>query len=271
MTNREYVLGTDDTELTRLGLQHQLWSAIAHEAWERARIGPAKRVLDVGCGPFFAGADLAHLVGPTGHVLGVDESEHFLAAARKRAEVLGLANTAFLHTDVHDLSDVPEASFDAAYARWVLCFVKSPEAVVTGIARALKPGAMLVVHDYFNWQAMRVAPESEPFQAAVRASGRSWIDSGGHPDVVADLIPIARRLGLEEVDLRVHQRLARPGTMMWSWPDSYWRSFIPRLVTSGHLTQQQADAFFVAWESLSSNPDTLLQVPPVYELILQKR
>jgi hypothetical protein len=58
---------------------------------------------------------------------------------------------------------------------------------------------------------------------------------------------------------------------MWSWPDSYWRSFVPRLVTSGHLTQPQADAFFEAWDQLSADPDTLIQLPPVYELIARKR
>lgn len=266
----EYVLGTDDTELARLGLQHQLWSAAAHEGWERAGVRPGSRVLDVGCGPAYAAADLAHLAGPTGSVHGVDESQPFIDAARKRAEVLGLTNATFEQLDVQDLSSLEPARYDVAYARWVLCFVDDPEAVVRGIQRALAPGGRLLVQDYFNWQAMRIAPESEAYMTAVRASGRAWIDTGGDPDLVAHLIPIARRLGLEELDLRVHQRLARPGTPMWAWPDSYWRSFVPRLVTSGHMTQPEADAFFAAWEELSANPDTLLQVPPVYEILLRK-
>lgn len=266
----EYVLGTDNTELARLGLQHQLWSAIAHDAWERAGIRPGSRVLDIGCGPGYAAADLAHLVGPTGAVHGIDESKPFVSAARQRADVLGLTNATFDQGDVQDLSSLEPDSFDVAYARWVLCFVQDPESVVRGIQRALTPGGRLLVQDYFNWQAMRIAPESEAYTTAVRASGRAWIDTHGDPDLVAHLIPIARKLGLDELDLRVHQRLARPGTPMWSWPDSYWKSFIPRLVSSGHMTQTEADAFFDDWAKLSASPDTLLQVPPVYEILLRK-
>lgn len=266
----EYVLGTDDVELARLGLQHQLWSAIAHDAWERAAIRPGSRVLDVGCGPAFAAADLAHFVGPTGSVHGVDESAPFIEAAQTRARVLGLTNATFEQQDVQDLSSLEPEAYDVAYARWVLCFVPNPEAVVRGIRRALVPGGRLLVQDYFNWQAMRIAPESEAYATAVRASGQAWIDTHGNPDLVAHLIPIARALGFEELDLRVHQRLARPNTPMWSWPDSYWKSFVPRLVASGHMTQTEADAFFEDWARLSSNPDTLLQVPPVYEILLRK-
>jgi ubiquinone/menaquinone biosynthesis C-methylase UbiE len=268
----QYVLGTDQTELARLGIQHHLWSAIAHEAWERARIRPGQRVLDVGCGPGYASTDLAYLVGPAGHVQGVDESSDFIAAARRRADALGLTNCTFTKGDVRDLgaAGVLEESFDAAYARWVLCFVSGPEAVVAGVARALKPGGVLVIQDYYNWQSMRISPESEAYEIVKEASGRAWIDRGGDPDLVAHLLPVVRRLGLEEVDLRIHQRLARPGSTLWAWPDTYWRSFVPRLVASGHITQAQADEFFEAWRSLSRNPDTLLQPPPVYELIVRK-
>jgi SAM-dependent methyltransferase len=272
MTTHEsqYVLGTDEVELSRLGLQHQLWAAVAHAAWERARIRPGQRVLDVGCGPAYASLELARLVGPTGHVQGVDESSGFIEAARRRA--VGLANCTFTKGDVRDLAaaGVLEASFDAAYARWVLCFIADYEAVVAGVARALKPGGVFVVHDYHNWQGMRIFPDTEIYDRVKQASGRAWVDRGGNPDLVAHLLPLVRRLGLEEVDLRIHQRIARPGTSLWAWPDSYWRSFVPRLVASGHVTQAESEEFFKAWEKYSRNPDTLLQPPPVYELIVRK-
>ncbi|MFY9341712.1 MAG: methyltransferase domain-containing protein, partial [Planctomycetota bacterium] len=71
---REYVLGTGADELSRLGLQHRLWSDAAHQAWQRACIRPGQRVLDVGCGPGYAAFDLAQIVTAVGAVVGVDES-----------------------------------------------------------------------------------------------------------------------------------------------------------------------------------------------------
>ncbi len=39
-TRNEYVLGTDEAELTRLGLQHRLWGDAAHALWRRGGIVP---------------------------------------------------------------------------------------------------------------------------------------------------------------------------------------------------------------------------------------
>ena len=63
---REYVLGTDDEEIARLGLQHLVWRPWMLEAWRRAGITRGTRVLDIGAGPGFATADLAEVVGETG-------------------------------------------------------------------------------------------------------------------------------------------------------------------------------------------------------------
>ena len=61
----DYVLGTNDEELERLGLQHRVWRPIVLDCWRRAGITFGSRVIDVGAGPGFATMDLAELVGPT--------------------------------------------------------------------------------------------------------------------------------------------------------------------------------------------------------------
>src|SRR5437868_13992169 len=90
MEEREYLLGTDDDELARLGFQHQVWAADAARAWERAGFTVGQRLLDVGCGPGYATLDLARLVGTAGHVHGVDVSPRFVEALRSRAAALGV-------------------------------------------------------------------------------------------------------------------------------------------------------------------------------------
>src|SRR5262249_36246990 len=90
--DRDYVLGTHDDEIARLGLQHNVWRPHALAAWQRAGFNVGQTLLDVGCGPGYATLDLAELVGDTGHVRGVDRSRRFLNTLEERRKARGLEN-----------------------------------------------------------------------------------------------------------------------------------------------------------------------------------
>lgn len=76
--------------------------------------GPGHRILDVGCG---TGDDVrasAAIVGPSGHVTGVDSSTVMIAEAQQRSGALGL-RVEFRVGDAHAL-DFPDNIFDGARA-----------------------------------------------------------------------------------------------------------------------------------------------------------
>ena len=77
----DYVLGTHEEELARLGLQHRVWRPVVLDCWQRAGISVGKRVLDIGAGPGYASIDLAEIVGPTGEVVALERSQNFIRAA----------------------------------------------------------------------------------------------------------------------------------------------------------------------------------------------
>lgn len=272
----EYVLGTDDTELWRLGFQHRLWSAAAHEAWAKARIAPGQSILDVGCGPGYATFDLAHIVGPNGRVVGVDESPQFVDHLNAAAAMRHVPTISAHVGDVHQIDRVlthsqpSPATFDLAYARWVLCFVKDPQAVVNAVASLLKPGARFVIQDYFDYEHMTLAPRQAPFTKVIDAVARSWRARGGNPDIVSHLPAMLRRAGLTLTHLDAHNRLARPGSTIWNWPTTFWHSFVPRLVQAGEITQADADDFFACWSRATNDPDAFMLLPPVFDVIAEK-
>lgn len=191
---REYVLGTDDAELMRLGLQHRLWSAQAFACWERAGVKPGATVLDVGAGPGFAALDIAQLVAPTGRVVAVDESEKFLDYLNTRARALGVQSIETLTRDAQSL-DLPPGTIDIAYARWVLCFTPRPRDVVAGVASALKPGGVFAVQDYVNWAALTLSPASDAFLRVMPAVGASWRSHGGDPQIGQKLPAMMKACG----------------------------------------------------------------------------
>lgn len=114
---REYVLGTNDEELARLGLQHHLWRAHALSLWVRSGFAPGHTLVDLGCGPGYTTADLAQTVGASGRVLAVDTSRRFVEYLRRQPPAPGAAPIDAFVADVEALT-LPEASLDGAYARW---------------------------------------------------------------------------------------------------------------------------------------------------------
>jgi len=277
---REYVLGTDAQETARLGLQHRLWSAATHALWERAGVRPGHTVLDVGCGPGYAALDLAMIVGPAvgpagpGRVIALDESDRFLRYLSQMARARGLNNIDVLLADAQRLDgaeDVPSQGVDFAYARWVFCFLKDPEGLMRGLARVVRPGGAVLVQDYFNYHAMCLAPRRAIYERVVRATADSWRSHGGNPDIVAELPGMFARHGFRIEHMSVHQRLARPGTTLWAWPDTWWRSFVPRLEAMGFITAAERDEFFRMWEQACADANTFAVVPAVYDLVAVRR
>lgn len=268
---REYVLGTGADELERLGLQHRLWSDAAHEAWKRAEIGPGQSVLDIGCGPGYASFDLAQIVQTAGRVVSVDESAKFVEYVREQAAARRLPQLEARTGDAQQLGAVLGAGerFDLAYARWVLCFVPDPGAVIRGAAAALKPGGRLVLHDYFNYECMTAAPRRESFTRTVAATARSWRAPGGDPDVMARVPRLLRENGLELAHLQVHQRIARPGESMWNWVATWWRTFTPKLVKLGELSAEDERRFHQDFDGMTAETDFVV-LPTVFEIVARR-
>ncbi|MEO7715938.1 MAG: methyltransferase domain-containing protein, partial [Capsulimonas sp.] len=112
-----------------------------------AGISPGMRVLDVGCGRGDVSLMAARLVGEIGQVLGVDRDPNPLVMARERGREFGLSNIAFAEDDLCALS--PEyGTFDAIVGRRVLMYQSNPAHAIRSLARALRPGGLVVFQEH---------------------------------------------------------------------------------------------------------------------------
>jgi SAM-dependent methyltransferase len=263
---KEYLLGTRDDELARLGFQHRVWAAATFQLWEDAGFGPGQTILDLGCGPGFATLDLAWLVGPRGHVIALDESMRFLERLRATRDALGLSWVEPVAGDVQRLELAP-ASLDGAYARWVLCFTPEPARVIEGVARALRPGGAFVVMDYFRYSNMALSPRTPSLKRVAHAVEESWRRAGGDLDVAGRLPGLMTAAGLEVREFRPIVRLARPGSALWHWPTLFFKTYVPRLVEMGLLSPAERASFERDWEKASRDPLAFFTTPPIYGVI----
>jgi SAM-dependent methyltransferase len=103
---------------------------------------PGNRVLDIGCGFGDTAQQLAALVGPEGHVTGVDVSEPFIRASIEEARDARVENVDFFATDVQ-VGDL-RGPYDYAFSRMGVMFFANPVQALRNIHGALRPGGHLV-------------------------------------------------------------------------------------------------------------------------------
>lgn len=256
---RDYMLGTDDEELRRLQAQHDTWYPETADLWERADFSAGQVILDLGCGPGFTSLELAERVGAKGRVLAVDGSPKFADFLRHRAASAGLQQVEVAVADVRTL-DLPAASMDAAFARWLLCFIEEPQGVIERVARVLKTGGRLVVVDYCAYGAFvaRIEyPDLRRVLQAVHESFEERLDIGGKlPELMA-------RCGLEAVEIVPISGIARPGNRIWRWIEQFLRMYLPELVARGVLREEECAAHWEEWQANARDPQASIASPPM--------
>lgn len=269
MAERDYLLGTHDEEIERLGLQHRVWRPRVLDAWRRAGITTGMRVVDAGAGPGWASLDLAEIVGPDGRVHALERSARFLAALRSAAALRRLNNI-----DAHELDltsdSLPVEHADAVWVRWVLTFLADPAPVVRKLADTLKPGGVLVAHEYLDyrtWSLAPACPELETFRDAVIAS---WRESGGEPDVGRALPVMMAGAGLRVKELRPIIDVVSPRNYVWRWAASFLHTYLDRMVDDGKAERAWAEEVRAAFTRAEADPDTMMVTPLVLEVIAEK-
>lgn len=265
---RDYVLGTDDGEIQRLGLQHRVWRPLMLDACRRAAMGPGATVLDIGAGPGFAATDIAEIVGPEGRVIAVERSRRFLDVLGERTKRLGLTNLHRVEADVIE-GGLGEAVADFAWCRWVLSFVADPAKAVSHIAAALRPGGTAVFHEYADYASWRTMPRSPEVERFVGLAMQSWRDTGGEPDIALELPMWLEANGLEIVSVRPLVEIVGRDDFVWQWPAAFMASGAHRLAELNYLSAAEAERLAGALDRMPEG--TRMVTPLVAEVIARKR
>jgi arsenite methyltransferase len=111
-----------------------------------AELRPGETVLDLGSG---GGIDVilsAKRVGPTGTAYGLDMTDEMLALAQRNADEAGVTNVHFLKGVIEEIP-LPRASVDVVISNCVINLSFDKPAVLTEIARVLKPGGRIGISD----------------------------------------------------------------------------------------------------------------------------
>lgn len=269
-SEKDYVLGTHDKEIARLGLQHRAWQPCTFAAWRSAGIGAGQTVLDVGCGPGYASVDLAELVGPTGSVLAIDKSDKFLKSLNGKRLQRGLDNITVYQADL-DTGDFPAVAANAAWCRWVFAFLQRPCEVLARLAKAIGPAGAIVIHEYFDYSTWRTAPRCPELEEFVSVVMASWRAAGGEPDIALSLPRWLEELGFDLRTARPIIDIVQPEDLKWGWMKSFIEVGRRRLVDLGYLSTAQTESIWQAFTAMEAMPGIRMISPAVLEIVAVRR
>ena len=125
--------------------REELWTS-SHlvSEWMIRRLDPqpGDTVLELAAGLGDTGFRAARLVGESGCVIITDFAPEMVAAARRRAEEVGVKNAKFRTLDAERM-DLETNSVDGVLCRWGYMLMLDPAAAFTETRRVLRPGAKL--------------------------------------------------------------------------------------------------------------------------------
>jgi ubiquinone/menaquinone biosynthesis C-methylase UbiE len=165
-TDTDYVLGTHDEEIARLGTQHQVWRPYMLDAWARAGITRGSKMVDFGAGPGYATCDAAEIVSRQGQVTAIERSPEFLDHARRQIERRDMSWISFILADLVE-DELSLTGFDLAWCRWVASFVSSPATLLR------KPNIVASLLPLMAGVGLQVI-ELRPLISAIRPAHFAW-------------------------------------------------------------------------------------------------
>jgi ubiquinone/menaquinone biosynthesis C-methylase UbiE len=200
---------------------------------------PGMKVLDVGCGLGDDAAELASLVGPSGHITGIDVSQSLITEAVRRFADRGLP-LKFEVGDVQALRFADE-SFDAVRAERVLMHVPDSSAAVAEMRRVLRRGGRMAALD-FDWETQFC---DSPYKETTRKIALSFCDGIRNGWIGRSLPRLLREAGMTEISTSL-----RTVSVTHDFLQLFLGGHVARAVASGTLAEQEADLW---WNHLANS------------------
>jgi len=193
----------------RLRILHEAIAPGSRAFFEHTGIAAGQKGLDLGCGGGAVTLDLAHLVGRTGTVTGIDKDAENISFARKEAEALGLSQVSYQLADLEEWEG-KSGYYDFAYSRFLLTHLAKPIDLVRKVRRSLKAGGRILLED-IDFAGHFCFPDCAAFDNYVTLYTAAVQRMGANPNIGPSLPLLVRQAGFQSVQLRVVQPVFQKG------------------------------------------------------------
>ncbi len=225
-----YVLGHTKDELARLASQAEIFKEPTKEVLSRSGVREGMRVLDIGCGVGDVAMIAAELVGPTGSVHAIDQSDAPLNIAQARALAAGHDWITFEQADVNGLQR--SEAYDAIVGRFILMHLPDPVAALRNLIPNLVEGGAMAFLE-MDISSAATTPDMELFDQCLDWIVRLYRRAGAEPNMGSKLYSTFRAVGLApELNGSCHVE-AGPSTNVPDYLTETIRAIMPSLESLG--------------------------------------
>ena len=190
----DYAPGDSERELARLERQAVFFSGMTRDVLNRAGLVTGMRVLDLGCGVGDVSLVAADIVGPQGHVLGLDISPAALSVATRRLAAAGHQQVEFEQGMIDAFEHFGD--FDAIIGRFILVHLATPAETLRRIVGKARKGAAIAFCELDLGMTATTRP-SPLFDRSVRQIIEVFKRTGRQPEMGSELFAAFRAAGLD--------------------------------------------------------------------------
>lgn len=152
-------------------------------------------ILDVGCGTGSISKDIAGIIGNSGKVIGIDNTEKFIISGKETFKAV--TNLELIHCDLFDFQ--PKEKFDLIVSARTLQWLSNPKEALIKMKSLLKPNGQISILDY-NHNNLEWKPEPPQTMKEFYKTFLKWRKDAGMNNGIADDLPkLMEEIGMDSI------------------------------------------------------------------------
>ena len=194
------------------------------------------RILDVGCGTGAISKDMAAIVGDSGSVTGIDNTEKFINSGKNIYQ--NIENLNLIHADLFDFNT--DEKFDLITSARTLQWLNNPKEALLKMKSLLKPGGTISILDY-NHEDLEWTPEPPKSMQTFYKSFLKWkSDAGMNNRIAEDLPELMQEIGLVAIEKINSDEHYTRNRVDFESKVGIWSKVAdsPQMIAEGYLTDE---------------------------------
>ena len=221
------------------------------------------RCVDLGCGAGHVARYLTKLVGPTGHVLGIDFDAVKVAAAQAGSDPSRFPNLEFRVANVAEW--VEPDGWDLVYGRFILSHLTDRKGVVGRAVASVRLGGTVVFED-IDFAGTSCYPPDKAFQLYSDWYCAVIARRGGDALLGPQLQDLCLDAGLQEVRLRMVQPVHTGDAPGKALSLSTLVNIRDAVLAEGLATTEELDEAIAQLGAFTADRSTLIGYPRIFQV-----